>query len=135
MHTGMKSEWATIKDSKLYVGSHGIELVSKDNYSKVLDRSNMWIKVIDQNGVIQNLNWTDNFIKLRSALGIDFPGYITHESALWSDYQNLWFFLPRKASMQRYSPIEDEQKGTNVLLSATSDFEDIKVYDNIILIQ
>lgn len=125
---GMKNEWATIKDSKLYVGSHGKEIVSKNGLN-VTGYSNMWVKVIDQNGAIKNLNWTENFIKLRAAFGIHFPGYMTHESCVWSDVHNRWFFLPRKASMEPFSYVDDERKATNVLLSATSNFDDIKVYD------
>ncbi|KAF7461430.1 Hypothetical predicted protein [Marmota monax] len=54
-------------------------------------------------------------------------GYLIHESACWSDTLQRWFFLPRRASHERYSEKEDEHKGTNLLLSAAQDFGDISV--------
>lgn len=55
------------------------------------------------------------------------PGYLIHESACWSDTLQRWFFLPRRASHERYSEKDDEHKGTNLLLSAAQDFGDISV--------
>lgn len=55
------------------------------------------------------------------------PGYLIHESACWSDTLQRWFFLPRRASHERYSEKDDERKGTNLLLSAAQDFSDISV--------
>lgn len=121
---GMKNEWATVKNSKLYVGSHGKEMVPKN---QVIDKSTMWVKVIDKSGSVQHVDWTENFIKVRAAIGIQFPGYMTHEAVVWSDLHNRWFFLPRKASVDPFDPLTDERKATNVLLSASPDFDDIKV--------
>lgn len=55
------------------------------------------------------------------------PGYLIHESACWSDALQRWFFLPRRASHERYSERDDERKGTNLLLSAGPDFGAISV--------
>ena len=55
------------------------------------------------------------------------PGYLIHESACWSDTLQRWFFLPRRASHERYSEKDDEHKGANLLLSASPDFGDISV--------
>lgn len=55
------------------------------------------------------------------------PGYLIHESACWSDALQRWFFLPRRASHERYSERDDERKGTNLLLSASADFGAIAV--------
>lgn len=55
------------------------------------------------------------------------PGYLIHESACWSDTLQRWFFLPRRASHERYSEKADERKGSNLLLSAAQDFKDISV--------
>ncbi|XP_015377498.1 PREDICTED: apyrase-like, partial [Diuraphis noxia] len=118
----MKNEWATVKDSKLYVGSHGRELVNGQD----IDYSYMWVKTIDKLGNVEHLNWKDNFIKIRKAVNIEYPGYMAHEAVEWSDIHKRWFFLPRKISEEQFDDSADEQKGTNVLLSATSDFEDIK---------
>lgn len=122
----MKNEWATVKDSKLYVGTHGKEMVSSDGL-KVTSTSQMWVKTIDKNGAVKHLDWTENFIKLRAAVGINFPGYMTHEACEWSEVHGRWFFLPRKASTEPFNQETDEHKGTNFLLMASPDFNDIKV--------
>ncbi|XP_050424374.1 soluble calcium-activated nucleotidase 1-like [Adelges cooleyi] len=121
-----KNEWATVKGKNLYVGTHGKELVSKDGL-KVTSQANMWIKVITVDGGVKHVNWTQNFIKLRAAFGIHFPGYMTHESCVWSNVHGRFFFLPRKASTDKYDFSADERKATNVLLSASPNFSDIKV--------
>jgi len=54
-------------------------------------------------------------------------GYLIHESASWSDTLQRWFFLPRRASHERYSEKADERRGTNLLLSSTQDFGDVTV--------
>lgn len=122
----MKNEWATVKDAKLYVGSHGQERV-KPNGLETFSLVNMWVKVIDRDGAVKHLNWTDNYIRVRAAFGIHFPGYMTHESCVWSDVHRLWFFLPRKASVEPFDDRTDERKATNVLLTATPGFEQVKV--------
>lgn len=124
-YAGIKGEWATVKDSELYVGTHGKELVSQNG--TVVDPVNMWVKVIDKAGAVRHLNWTDNYLKVREAFGIHFPGYMTHESCVWSDVHGRWFFLPRKASVEPFDHKADERKATNVLLAATPDFLDIQV--------
>lgn len=121
----MKNEWATVKDSKLYVGSHGTEFMSADGQK--VDRSLMWVKTIDKFGKVQHLNWTENFIKVRAAVNVHFPGYMIHEAVVWCDLHRRWFLLPRKASTEAYDELTDERKATNVLLSASPDFDDVKV--------
>lgn len=55
-----------------------------------------------------------------------FPtGYLIHESAAWSDRLQRWFFLPRRASKERYEEVADERRGTNLVLSCSQDFSDI----------
>lgn len=54
-------------------------------------------------------------------------GYLIHESASWSDTLQRWFFLPRRASHERYNEKADERRGTNLLLSSSQDFGDITV--------
>lgn len=54
-------------------------------------------------------------------------GYLIHESAAWSDTLQRWFFLPRRASHERYSEQADERRGTNLLLSSTQDFGAVTV--------
>lgn len=57
-----------------------------------------------------------------------FPtGYLIHESAAWSDTLQRWFFLPRRASNERYEEVADERRGTNLALSCSPNFKDIIV--------
>lgn len=60
-------------------------------------------------------------------LALPSPGYLIHESAAWSETLQRWFFLPRRASQERYDEKADEHRGTNLLLRATQDFSDIAV--------
>lgn len=52
-------------------------------------------------------------------------GYLIHESSAWSDNLKRWFFLPRRASHERYEETADERRGTNILLKSSADFKDI----------
>lgn len=52
-------------------------------------------------------------------------GYLIHESSAWSDNLKRWFFLPRRASLERYEETADERRGTNILLKSSADFKDI----------
>ncbi|XP_031828756.1 soluble calcium-activated nucleotidase 1 isoform X2 [Nomia melanderi] len=122
---GFKSEWATVKDENLYVGSIGKEWTTA---SGEFEHSNpLWIKVISPRGEISSLNWISNYKRLRQALHIEFPGYMIHESGAWSDVHKSWFFLPRRCSKNRYNETTDETMSCNVLLTADENFVDIKV--------
>ncbi len=50
-----------------------------------------------------------------------------HESAAWSDILQKWMFLPRRASKEQYNERTDERKGTNIILLADENFENIEV--------
>ena len=51
-----------------------------------------------------------------------------HESCVWAaDTLKSWVFLPRRASTSRYNEVEDELKGTNLMLMASEGFEEVKV--------
>ncbi|XP_075034043.1 soluble calcium-activated nucleotidase 1 [Mixophyes fleayi] len=120
---GFKAEWLAVKDGLLYVGGLGKEWTTTTG--KVLNENPEWIKVIGPRGDVQHHNWVPNYNMLREAAGIQPPGYLIHESAAWSDSLHSWFFLPRRASKERYSEVEDEQRGANILLRASVDFSDI----------
>ncbi|XGW23291.1 hypothetical protein V3C99_005490 [Haemonchus contortus] len=115
-----KCEWMTIKDDLLYVGSHGNEFKGK-----VTHKNNMWVKTVTPWGEVTNLNWIDVYDRMRAATGISEQGYLTHEAVQWSKSKNRWFFLPRKASNTSYVELEDETKGTNLLISSP----DLKHFD------
>jgi soluble calcium-activated nucleotidase 1 len=122
---GFKSEWAAVKDNQLYIGSFGKEW-SNDKGERINDNP-MWIKRISACGTVESINWEDRYQALRRATGTSWPGYLFHESGVWSDRLQRWFFLPRRASTERYNPDLDETKGTNLLISASDDFSDITV--------
>lgn len=54
-------------------------------------------------------------------------GYIIHESGVWSEVHRRWFFLPRRASKERYEERADERRGTNLLFVSDENFQDILV--------
>lgn len=121
---GMKIEWSTVKDGNLYVGSFGKEFTNKAGV--VVNRNNLWISVFDHKGRVSRYDWTRQYDKMRETLGCQSPGYLVHEAIHWSDYQRKWMILPRRVSRTPYDDVEDESKGSNVLLVASENFSSIK---------
>ncbi|KIH56618.1 Apyrase [Ancylostoma duodenale] len=122
---GMKVEWLTIKDNKLYAGGHGCEYRNQSGH--IVSEDPMWIKVITKSGQVRSKNWRSVYSRMRRAAGYRAPGYLTHEAVQWSSIQEMWYFLPRKASHTAYNETEDETKGTNLLILANSDLRDFYV--------
>ncbi|WAQ97483.1 CANT1-like protein [Mya arenaria] len=122
---GFKCEWATVKDNRLYVGGLGKEWTTDDG--EVVNTNHQWVKSIGVNGDIQHHDWKDNYNALREKVGMNLPGYMIHESAVWSSVHQRWFFMPRKASKLRYDENADEKRATNLLFTATEDFKNIEV--------
>ena len=69
---GFKCEWMTVKDQHLYVGGLGKEWTTQDG--EVLNHNPMYVKRISVKGEIEHINWYDNYLKLRSRAGIEYPG-------------------------------------------------------------
>ena len=122
---GQKTEWATVKDGKMYVGSFGKEYTNPDGSIK--NTNNMWISIIDRNGVVTHEDWTDQFNKLREAVGCPYPGYMIHEAITWSPVRRQWVILPRRVSKEAYDENEDERRGSNTVIFASEDFSKIEV--------
>lgn len=122
---GFKAEWATVKDEHLFVGSMGKEWTSSTG--EFLSYDPMYVKRVSITGEIQHINWTNQYKALRKATGIDFPGYILHESGMWSHELKKWMFLPRRCSTETYNDKLDEHKGCNLLIKADPDFRNIDV--------
>eukprot|EP01083_Nonionella_stella_P168464 568773_1 len=120
---GQKTEWATRKGARLYVGSFGKEYTGPGG--KVLNRNNMW--VIDGEGRVWHEDWTEKYEKLRSAVSASFPGYLIIEAIEWSDVHARWFVLPRRVSSEAYDEVADERRGSNLVMSADENFDDIQV--------
>lgn len=124
-HKGFKSEWATVKDEQLYVGSMGKEWTTP---SGEFEHNNpLWVKVVSPRGETHSLNWISYYKRLRQAINIEYPGYMIHESGAWSDIHKSWFFLPRRCSRERYNETRDETMSCNIMLTADENFVEIKV--------
>eukprot|EP00002_Diphylleia_rotans_P040221 TRINITY_DN9489_c0_g1_i1.p1 TRINITY_DN9489_c0_g1~~TRINITY_DN9489_c0_g1_i1.p1 ORF type:complete len:358 (+),score=57.85 TRINITY_DN9489_c0_g1_i1:157-1230(+) len=121
---GFKSEWATIKGGLLYVGSMGKEWTTGSG--EVLNHNPQFVKTIDAQGHVSSIDWRNQYQALRAATGTLDPGYLVHESAVWHEKQKKWYFLPRRVSKERYDEKEDENRGSNVVITADENFKSIK---------
>ncbi|KAL6737194.1 hypothetical protein Aduo_010860 [Ancylostoma duodenale] len=123
--SGMKVEWLTIKGNLLYAGGHGSEY--RNSKGEVTSEDPMWIKTITRRGQVRSIDWKDVFSRIRTAAGFPAPGYLTHEAVQYSEKNGRWYFLPRKASETAYNETEDEQKGTNLLITAPPNLSTFQV--------
>ncbi|CAK1596394.1 unnamed protein product [Parnassius mnemosyne] len=124
---GFKSEWATIKDEILYVGSMGKEWTTASGEFQSYDP--MWVKAINIHGEVQHLSWVNQYKAVRNSIGIQWPGYMIHESGVWSPVTKKWHFLPRRCSHESYNETKDEVMGCNYLITADSDFKNIQAVE------
>lgn len=125
---GFKSEWATIKKERLYVGSAGFAWTpSSANETEPRNCGPQWIKIVDAKGNIENENWKHKFHALQRATTC--KGYITHESVVWSGVRSRWYFAPRKCSADPFDERTDGKKGANLLISADESFDKIDVVE------
>lgn len=122
---GMKHEWATVKDGKMYLGSFGKEFTNKDG--QVINTNNLWVTTVDEEGHVGRQDWTEHYEKLRRSLGAARPGYVIHEAATWSDAKRKWVFLPRRVSALPYDEELDEKMGSNKVVIASENFDQIEV--------
>ncbi|KAI6173293.1 Soluble calcium-activated nucleotidase 1 [Aphelenchoides besseyi] len=123
---GLKAEWLTVKDHLLYVGGLGKEWTTTTG--EFVNYHPMYIKTISPTGEIRHVDWTENYKKLRSSVGIEYPGYMIHEAIQWSPVQQKWYVMPRRASKEIYDEAADEHRGTNLLLIADENFDHIEVH-------
>ncbi|KAA8595166.1 hypothetical protein FQN60_012301, partial [Etheostoma spectabile] len=122
---GFKAEWLAVKDEHLYVGGLGKAWTTTSG--EYVNNHPEWVKVVGYHGDVQHENWVPFYNALRSATGIQPPGYLIHESAAWSERLQRWFFLPRRASHEHYEETADERRATNLLLSCAADFSHVTV--------
>lgn len=122
---GFKGEWMTVKDNTLYVGGLGKEWTTPTG--ELVNFNPQYVKSIGPSGDVVHHNWRNVYEKVKTALGIKSPGYVIHEAVMWSDVKRRWFFLPRRASHEKYDDQADEKRATNVLLSCNEGFEDFTV--------
>lgn len=122
---GFKCEWATVKDKHLYVGGLGKEWTTTTG--EVVNLNPQWVKAIGPSGEVKHIDWHNNYNALRKVTGMNLPGYIIHESGVWSDIHRKWFFLPRRASKEKYDETLDERRATNLLFTADENFDNVEV--------
>ena len=127
---GFKCEWMLVKDEYLYVGGLGKEWTSPSG-DVVLNHDPQWVKRISPNGHVEHIDWRPRYLELLRTAGIYPPGYLIHEAAVWSSKNKQWYFLPRRASKESYNDELDEQRGTNILLSADESFNTLNLTQNV----
>jgi len=119
-----KSEWSTVKDGHLWVGGLGKEWTTQDGV--ILNTHPMYVKKINYKGEVEHIDWEKNYKAVRRAAGIETPGYMIHEAVGWSPHLERWVFLPRRASKEKYDDVEDEKRGTNLMILADESFRNIE---------
>uniref|UniRef100_A0A224Z1M5 Apyrase n=1 Tax=Rhipicephalus zambeziensis TaxID=60191 RepID=A0A224Z1M5_9ACAR len=122
---GFKSEWATVREGVLYVGGLGKEWTNSKGH--VINHDPQWIKVVTPGGRVEHRDWRDNYRRLCEWAKYGPPGYMIHEAVAWSHHFGEWFFLPRRASNTAYNEVEDEEKGTNLMLRTDPQFARVRV--------
>jgi len=122
---GFKAEWSTVKGDKLIVGGLGKEWTTQTG--DILNHDPMWIKEVSCDGAVAHVNWRDVYTRVRSAVGITWPGYMIHEAVCWSQLRRNWVFLPRRMSPDKYDDVKDERMGTNTMILSDENFNDIRV--------
>lgn len=120
---GFKCEWAAVKNEAMWVGGLGKEWTTTKGVVQNLDPQ--WVKSIGHAGDVFHHDWVNHYNALRKEAGFEPPGYMIHESGVWSDIHQSWFFLPRRASTETYTEEGDERRATNLLFKANSDFSEI----------
>lgn len=121
---GFKCEWATVKDDHIYVGSNGLE--NYGDSGEVENHNNFFVKKVAKTGEVFHENWISIYEKIRSTLGMSFPGFIIHEAVMWSPINQKWIFLPRKCSAQSYVNATVDYIGCNKMIIANEDFSTIE---------
>eukprot|EP01125_Pyxidicula_operculata_P019418 TRINITY_DN7047_c0_g2_i1.p1 TRINITY_DN7047_c0_g2~~TRINITY_DN7047_c0_g2_i1.p1 ORF type:complete len:348 (+),score=81.94 TRINITY_DN7047_c0_g2_i1:31-1074(+) len=129
---GLKCEWMTVKDDKLYVGSIGKEWTTKEGV--FIHNKLLWVKIVDTAGKVISEDWTDKYKSVKKILGITDPGYVVHEAINWDPDTRNWVFLPRRVTLDPYDAETEETKGSNYIVYADEAFSnfDVKRIGNLI---
>jgi len=126
---GFKAEWCSVKDNLLYVGGMGKDWT--DGEGNFINSYPLWVKTIDQAGVIQHHDWTHQYNSLRETAGAHTPGYILNEAAIWLPTEREWFFLPRRVSKEKYDAVKDEYRCSNVGVLADEFWRDLHLVSDV----
>lgn len=111
----LKVEWATPKDGKLFVGSTGKERTNDDG--TVAHEGEMWCKFMSPSTyAIEHVDTRPLYGALRKAAHCEQgAGYMIHEGGRWSDEHQMWLFMPRKLSREKYDETIDASKCVNLM--------------------
>lgn len=77
-------------------------------------------------GDVSHVDWSEHYNMMRAHGGYTYPGYMIFESAAWNDLEKKWYFLPRRASKESYDEKLDEQRASNLMITADEDFTTIE---------
>ncbi len=122
---GFKGEWMTVKDNTLYVGGLGKEWTTPTG--ELVNFHPQFVKSIGPSGDVIHHDWRNVYLSVKAVLGIKDPGYVIHEAVMWSSIKKRWYFLPRRASHEKYDDQADEKRAANFLISCNESFQDFKV--------
>eukprot|EP00005_Dracoamoeba_jomungandri_P005896 CAMPEP_0174262198 /NCGR_PEP_ID=MMETSP0439-20130205/12835_1 /TAXON_ID=0 /ORGANISM="Stereomyxa ramosa, Strain Chinc5" /LENGTH=389 /DNA_ID=CAMNT_0015346865 /DNA_START=89 /DNA_END=1258 /DNA_ORIENTATION=+ len=122
---GQKTEWATVKDNEMYVGSTGKEWTTPTG--EFVHNNPLWINIINENGEVRHEDWTNVYTMLREATGTTAPGYMIHEAIRFNADLRRWYFFPRRISSEKYDDTKDEERGSNIIISTDEHFQDLKI--------
>ena len=121
---GLKGEWMAVRGGEMWVGGLGKEWTTRDG--ELANYDPMWVKVVGPDGQVKHVDWRKQFLAVRGAVGVEWPGYMIHEAVAWSELRNRWVFLPRRVGKHKYDDVTDERRGTNLMITADPDFGDIR---------
>eukprot|EP01084_Bolivina_argentea_P188680 324733_1 len=124
---GLKVEWSTIKNDLLYIGSFGKEYTNTQGTIVKKLTTNYIVKYNITSNKLEYINWSNIYHKLRLKTGTLFPGYLWIEAIEWSQIHRKWFIAPRYVSFDKYDSKLTENKGCNLLIVASEDFEWIEL--------
>lgn len=145
-----KTEWMTIKDDCLYVGSVGKKYIHVtapppppqqqvlQQYQSVVDdddddNRSMYVYIFNGLGGIGDHqqpsaikeNWTHVYHMARHALNITEPGFVLHEAVHFSHKLRHWFLAPRKCSPLAFDVNTFDAIGCNVILEMDEDMTQV----------
>ncbi|CAI7997188.1 Soluble calcium-activated nucleotidase 1 [Geodia barretti] len=121
---GFKAEWMAVKGHMLYVG--GLGKVWTTQTGEYVNDHPQWVKVVSPEGVVHHQPWSRVYNDMKLSAGIGTQGYIIHESAAWSPANRKWYFLPRRASNERYNDVADEHRATNLMITADENLSNME---------
>ncbi|OQV20664.1 Soluble calcium-activated nucleotidase 1 [Hypsibius exemplaris] len=123
---GFKCEWSIVKDQHLYVGSHSADIKFPHTEGPSVEAPQRWIKRISKDGLVEHLDWNPVYDAMENHLGIKAPGYVMHETVLWSEKLRKWYFMPRQISSLNHTEERHPYTCNNVMIIANEDFSEFR---------